>query len=397
MRSVKALSALVALGATAVSAATNCEKDVKITEPNQDIGCKVVKADVIVDPDVSGELVLNGVEEITGDLIVANASGLISLSSTSLTTIGGSFELSSLEFLSNLEMSSLTDLNELNFVKLPQLSSLNFGSEGVTKINSIRITDTFISDLSGLSVATVENFQIDNNRKMTQFNSDLVNITGELIINNNGNNMEIAMPKLESAAEVQISNVKVFSVPALEEVTANLKFDANSELKSFSAPNLTKVTETLSFVNNRKLANVSMPELVSVGGAFKIENNTALDAIDQFPELKKVYGGISLRGSFEKVELPKLDEVRGTVTVTSTTDISDFCDFFDDLESSGAIEGGMTCTSNNAKANEGGDDGEETRSGSSSSNDDEEDAAGIVSVNSAFLALVGVVAAAQLL
>lgn len=394
MHSVKVFSAILALGATAVSAST-CTSDVKVTEATPSISCDVVDGDVIVDSDVAGDLVFNGVKQIKGDLIVNNASGIVSISSTSINSISGNFTLENLEFLSRLEMSSLKSVGSISLIKLTQLDNLNFGTEGVTKVTSIQVTDTFISDLSGLSVATVENFRIDNNRKMTSFRSDLVNITGQLIISSNGNNMEIEMNQLELASEIQISNVKSFTAPKLEKVSQSIKFDNNRELTSFVATNLTEIGDDLSFLNNKKLSNISMPALETVSGGFTIQNNTAMDAVEGFDELATVSGGIILRGDFEKVELPSLKDVKGSVTVTSTTDISDFCQFFDDLESDGAIQGGTECTSNNQKANEGGDEGEASRSGSDGG-DDEEDAAGIVSVNMALLGLAGVAAVAQL-
>merc|ERR1712000_203509 len=263
----------------------------------------------------------------------------------------------------------LTDVGELSFITLPRLGTLVFGTKGVTKISAIRISDTYLSDLSGLSVAAVDSFQIDNNRKITAFNSDLVNVTKELLIFDNGNNMDITMNKLEVVAEVQVSNAKNFEVPALERVTKSLK-----------------------------LTNISFPALETIGGGLAIENNTKLIAIDDLPKLKTVYGGISLRGNFEKVELPKLDTVSGTVVVTSTTDIKDFCQFFKDLKDDGKIEGEETCTWDNPSANEGGNGGEsDTKSGSSSDSKDEEDAAGILNVNMVSLAAVGLFAVAQLL
>ncbi|KAF5266024.1 hypothetical protein FOXYS1_3142, partial [Fusarium oxysporum] len=186
MHSVKVLSAIAALSVSAVSAAT-CTKDVKITEPTQVISCDVVDADVIIDKSVAGAVVINGPKQIKGNFQAKNAGDLISLSSTTINSITGTFELNNLEALNNLEFSSLESLGELSFIKLPRLGELNFGTEGVTKIKSIRITDTFISDLSGLSVASVESFQIDNNRKMNAFNSDLVNVTTQLLIFDNGN------------------------------------------------------------------------------------------------------------------------------------------------------------------------------------------------------------------
>lgn len=399
MHSVKVLSALAAFGATAVSAAATCTKDIKVTEPTPVIDCKVVDANIIIDKSVSGAVTISGPEEVKGDFVAKGASGLLSISSTSISEIGGKFELNNLEALNNLEFSSLKSLNELSFIKLPRLSELNFGTEGVTKISKIRITDTFISDLSGLSVASVDSFQIDNNRKMAAFNSDLVNVTTELLIFDNGNDvMEITMNKLETAAEIQISSAKSFKVPALEEVTKSLKLSANPSLKSFSAPNLTTITETLSLVNMKQLTNISFPALEEIGGGFTIQNNTKLDSVDDIPKLKKVSGGIELRGNFEKVELPKLDEVHGSVIVSSTTDIKEFCDYFDGLKKDNKVDGEEKCTSNNKQANEG-KDGGETSDGSSSdssSSDDSEDAAGIVSVNMAVLGLVGVAAIAQL-
>jgi hypothetical protein len=398
MHSVQLLSAaILAFGAATVSAAT-CTKDITVTEATPVISCDVVDADITIDSDLAGDVVINGPKQIKGDFIVNNASGLISLTSTTINSISGEFQLQNLELLSTLEMASLKSVGEISMVKLPQLSSLNFGTEGVTKMTSIRITDTFISDLSGLSVATVENFQIDNNKRMTTFDSDLVNITGQLIINNNGNNMDITMDKLELAAEIQISNVKSFSVPALTKITASIKFDKNPEFKTFNAPNVTEITNDVSFINNKKLTNVSMPLLTKIQGGFTIQNNTAMTTIDGFPLLESVSGAIILRGNFEKVELPSLNDVKGAVTVSSTTDISDFCDFFDKLEKSDAIQGSMTCTSNNKKANEGDDGGESTRGNSSSSDSsNSEDAAGVNGVSMTLLALAGVAALVQLL
>lgn len=272
-----------------------------MTQPTPVIDCDVVDADIVIDKSVTGAVVINGPKQVKGDFIAKGAGEITSISSTSINAIGGTFELNNLEALSNLEFSSLKSLDGLSFIKLPRLGELNFGTEGVTKIKTIRITDTFISDLSGLSVASVDSFQIDNNRKMNAFNSDLVNITSQLLIFDNGNDdMVITMNKLESAAEIQISSAKNFSVPALQEVTKSLKLNANPQLTSFSAPNLTIIEETLSLVDMKKLTNISFPLLEEIGGGFTIQNNTKLEKVNDFPKLEKVTGGISLRGSFDE-------------------------------------------------------------------------------------------------
>lgn len=396
MHSVKVLSAIAALGISAVSAAT-CTSDIKVTEPTPSIDCTVVKGDIVIDKKVAGAVVINGPEKIEGNFVAKNGGDIVSIASTSIESIDGNFQLENLEALSNLEFSSLKSLSGLSFIKLPRLGELNFGTEGVTKIKSIRITDTFISDLSGLSVATVESFQIDNNRKMNTFRSDLVNITSELKIFDNGNDaMEIIMDKLELAAEIQISSAKNFSVPLLKEVTKSLKLNANPSLEFFSAPNLTIIEETLSLIDMKKLTNVSFPLLEEIGGGFTIQNNTKLEAIDDFPKLEKVTGGMALRGSFEKVKLPKLDQVSGSVVVSSTTDIEEFCKYFDDLKKDKKIDGEEKCTFNNKNANKGEDGGEESDGSGSSQSNEDDSAAGSVSINMAVLALAGVAALAQI-
>lgn len=396
MHSVKLFAAAaLALGATIVSA-TTCSKNIKITESSQVIACDVVNADITISDDISGDVTITGPKQIKGNFIATNASQLISLTSTTINSITGNFQLQNLEKLSTLEFSSLKSVGDITLIKLPQLSSLNFGTEGVTKMNSIQITDTFISDLSGLSVATVENLQIDNNKQITKFDSDLVNITGTLIINNNGNDFQISMKKLQLAGEFQISNIKSFSAPILAKLTKSLKFDSNQEMTSFSAPNITEIADDVSFINNKKLTNVSMPLLENLAGGFTIQNNTAMKSIDGFESLKNVTGGVILRGSFSKVKLPSLESVEGSVTVSSTTDISSFCEFFDNLKKEDKIAGKEECTWNNKEANEGGDGGDSSNN-STSNNDDSGDGAGMASVSFAVLGLTAIAGLFQLL
>ncbi|KAL7939828.1 cell wall protein [Trichoderma chlorosporum] len=366
----KLFSAVLAAGAISVASAASsssstsdaCSKDIKVTTPNPVISCDVVNANVIVDDSVAGDLILDGPKQITGDLIISNATQLISVQSSTITSIGGNFELNGLELLSTLNMQALKTLNQLNMVKLPQLNTLVFGTSGITKANDIQVTDTFLSDLSGLNINSVDSLTITNNNKLTSFNSNLVNITTLLSVTSNGNNMEINMTKLQTAAEIQLSNVKSFNVPSLKTITQSLKFDTNPQLVTFSAKNVTSITDSVTFINNNKLTNISFPVLTSIGD-MTIQNNTALDAIEGFPQLQTVAGGVILRGNFDSVELPSLKDVKGGVTVYSTTDISAFCGFFDNAHSKKIIQGTESCKSNVAAANEGGSDGNSTTTG----------------------------------
>ncbi|KEY71981.1 hypothetical protein S7711_00001 [Stachybotrys chartarum IBT 7711] len=401
MRFNQILPAVIALGATvkAQSDDDSCSEDITIRDNNPTINCEVVRGDITVDESVAGELNINGPEEIRGNLIVNNVTGLISLSSSTISSINGRFELQDLTLLSNLQFSSLRSVEDLVLARLAQLGSLTFGTTGVTRASTIRISDTHISDLSGLRIATVDSLQIDNNDRLVLFSSDLVNITDTLQIIANGNdNMTVEMNQLETAAEIQISNVANFEVPALTEVSASLKFENNPQLSSFSAPNLTEIAESLTFNNNRELRNISFPVLTS-SGDLTVENNANLIALEGFPELTRIEGGVRLAGNFESVEIPELSLVTGGVNVTSSTDIEEFCEFFDDAKSRGDIRGEEECTSEDPDAiGEEADGGSGSGSGSDDDDDeDAEDAAGIVGVNMAVLTVAVLAGLTQLL
>ncbi|KAL6904919.1 GPI-anchored cell wall organization protein [Trichoderma evansii] len=388
---------LAAGSASVVSAVTTCTKDIKVTQPTPVIACDVVDASITIDASVAGGLSLEGPKAITGDLIINNATQLISISSSTIQSIQGNFELQGLELLSSVNMAALKTLNKLNMVKLPQLSTLTFGTSGVTSASDIVISDTFLNDLSGLNIQSVDSLTITNNNKLTAFNSDLRNITTLLSVTSNGNNMEINMTKLTTAAEIQLSNVKSFVVPSLKTITQSLKFDTNPELTIFAAKNVTSITDSVTFINNNKLTNVSFPLLTSIGD-MTIQNNTKLLAVEGFPKLSKVAGGIILRGNFETVELPALSDVEGGCTVFSTTDISAFCGFFDNAHSKKIIKGTESCKSNVKAANEGGSDGDSSTSsnGKGSSGNGTDNAVAALSVNGVLLGVSVVAGMAQL-
>ncbi|KAM0524047.1 hypothetical protein ACHAPE_001302 [Trichoderma viride] len=396
----KLLSALLVAGsASVVSAATTCTKDIKVTQPTPIISCDVVDASITVDASVAGGLSIEGPKTITGDLIITNASQLISISSSTLQSIEGNFDLQGLDLLSSLNMAALKSLNKLNMQSLRQLSTFTFGTSGVSKASTIVISDTVLTDLSGLNINSVDSLTITNNKRLTAYNSDLANITSLLSVTSNGNNMEINMTKLTTAAEIQLSNVKSFLAPQLKTITQSLKFDTNPELTTFNAKNITSIKDSVTFINNNKLTNISFPLLTTIGD-MTIQNNTKMLAVEGFPKLSTVAGGIILRGNFETVELPALKEVDGGCTVLSTTDISAFCGFFNDAHTKKIIKGTTSCKSNVKAANEGGSDGDSSTSGSGSGSNSKgngtDNAVAALSVNNVLLGVSVIAGMAQL-
>merc|ERR1712193_178694 len=353
--------------------------DIEISEPTPVIDCDVVDADITVNEDVSGALSIEGPKQLKGDLIINNASNILSISSSSINSIGGRLEFQELNSLNSINMGSLESVSEIVMRKLTALQTITFGSDSVTEAESVEITDTDLSSLSGLMLTSVKD--LNNNNRLTKFDSALVNVTGQLLINSNGRDMEITLNDLETASEIQIGNVKAFGVPKLSVVKASLKFDQCDKLESFSAPNLTKITDALAFINNEQLSNVSFPKLTEIGGDLRIVNNTEFTDISGFPKLESA-ASINFGGNFEEIDMPELNRVSGTAEVSTTSTEEDFCKFFEKADDDGVIRGGADCTFDNEDANNGGDN---------------EDAAGIVGVNTALMGLALIAGVAQLL
>ncbi|KAI6784360.1 GPI-anchored cell wall organization protein Ecm33 [Emericellopsis cladophorae] len=398
MRSTQFAAAVAAFAGLAV--AKTCTKDIEISEPTPVIDCDVVDADITVNEDVSGALSIEGPKQLKGNLIINNASSILSISSSSINSIGGRLEFQELNSLNSIDMGSLESVSEIVMRKLTALQTITFGSDSVTEAESVEITDTDLSSLSGLMLTSVKDLNINNNDRLTKFDSALVNVTGQLLINSNGRDMEITLNDLESASEIQIGNVKTFEVPKLSVVKASLKFDQCDKLESFSAPNLTKITDALAFINNEQLSNVSFPKLTEIGGDLRIVNNTEFTDISGFPKLESA-ASINFGGNFEEIDMPELNRVSGTADVSTTSTEEDFCKFFEKADDDGVIRGGADCTFDNEDANQGGEtEGGRKTDGSSSSGDDSgdnEDAAGIVGVNTALMGLALIAGVAQLL
>lgn len=356
MYSKELVSAVAALGLVSGVAALGC-KDDPVTITNQadaDIAaaCTTIPHDVFLDNQAGPNIVLNGqLREIGGSLIVRNNSVIQSLQSTSLQTIGGSFELNNVISLVSLVFGALKEVGDIKWITLDRMSEPTFGPSGITKANSVTVSDTFIENLSGINVQEVTDMFINNNRRLSAFSSSIKSLSNVMVINDNGLNLTMDLPNLQWIANMTIANVSSISVPSLRAVNGSMRFDSNL-FSDFIAPNLTEIqTGDLSFVSNKNLQNISVPLLTMIGGGFTIANNTQLGKVNGFDNLETVGGAIKMRGSFDEIDLPKLHDVVGTAEFVSTEDITKSCDTLKGL-SGNVIQGTVTdCTSDDANAN----------------------------------------------
>ncbi|KAL2260712.1 hypothetical protein VTK26DRAFT_5211 [Humicola hyalothermophila] len=399
------LPALVAAGSAAAQSAT-CTASAgtaKITnqaDAGKFSGCRVIKGNVVIDSDAAGTIELSGPREITGDLTVKNASHLETLRSSSIETIGGRFTLERLERILTVDFNSLESARAIDFRSVPILRNVEFGP--LTEADEVTISDTSIETLDTIQLSTVKKMDLNNNRNIRVFSSNLGSLSDNLNIQANGIGLDVSLPKLTWIANMTIANVTKFSVPSLKVVNGSARFDSNY-FESFTAPNLTH-TESgdISFVGNGKLTNLTFPRLTAIGGGLLVANNTELEDLVAFKHLETVGGAIKLRGSFEEIDFSSLDNVRGAFDISSTTDIRSACEKLSELApgsqgGNGKVEGTFSCTSENERANEdtGGDvSGDGQIDGQDG--DDDSGAAG-VALNSALFGLVAVAALAMAL
>ncbi|KAK6217197.1 GPI-anchored cell wall organization protein ecm33 [Colletotrichum tabaci] len=387
----KIIPALAALGAGVVSAQSSsniCSSaTLTITDAAMatNIPCGTVNGAIKIAEDITGNVDINGPRTIKGDLIVTNVTQLVGLSSSTLASVEGTFKMQGLTVLSNLQFTSLTTVGSIDWVTLPALSSLVFGTAGVTKVNDILISDTFLKSLDGLNVASVDSLRINNNNQLVSYSNQLANATKTIEINSNGPDLGITLPNLIWAGEIIIADAAKVQMDSLEVVNGSIKFDKNT-FTEFIAPNLTETSDgDVSFINNVELTNLSLPLLTKTGGGLTIQNNTLLQKIDGLPKLKQIGGAVLLRGNFTEVALPALEDVKGAFDTQSTGNIDTSCDVFNKMDGR-QIQGDYKCRSNNTKANEGGDSNGGSAGGSQNgSGSGSEGAAGIVSVNTALL------------
>lgn len=369
MHTKQILSAVAALSFVSGAVAIECEDPTATVRAPADATavakCGKFDGSILVSKDFSGDINLGGLQRIGGDLTALDNPNITSLTASFLQEIGGSLSLKNLISMSSLQLQRLSSVDKIEWVTLRRLTGATLGTSGITKASSVLVADTTIKSLDGINVDSLSFLNLNNNRDIVTFKSNIKTVSDQIIIDSNGLKMQMEMPNLIWASNMTISNVTTFSAPALKTVNGSMSFSSNY-FTSVSFPNLTALEEgTFSFISNPQLTNLTMPVLENIGGGFIVANNTALQNVNGFQKLETIGGAIALRGSFQNFTFPALDDVRGAAEITSTEDIKTSCDSFSSSKGS-EVQGGVSCTGKNADANS--NTGDANGSGGSGSN-----------------------------
>jgi len=247
-----------------------------------------------------------------------------------------------LTILSNIQWDSISTVDTISCISMPGVTTLNF-AKGISKASSVTIRNTYFTNLVGITLTTVDTLDIDNNVRLSNFSSPLVNITTGISIFANGQQLEVDLPELVTAGNMTFRNVSTLSLPSLHTVSGSLTFD-ECGITSIMANNLTKVGSgkvgDLAIIGNAKLTNISFPSLTAIAGGLHVANNTLLQSVS-FADLSTVGGAVDMTGNFTTPNLPDISDVAGAFNMQSTQDID--CSAFDKLKSGGQIEGQYAC------------------------------------------------------
>lgn len=332
---------VLAAAGSAVAASNTCSFSTTATVQNVGdasaiAACTTYTGDIAIATNAVGELDFNQpLVRINGDITVMNAPNLTSLTGDSLQTVDGTWTLNNVQTLNTLNFPQLSAVGAIDWEGLPNLNSFMFTSE-IQNTSSFNLQNTAVSSLDGLNFKKASGFTLANNNFLQAFSMQLQNVDGSILVQSNGNRMNVSFPNLQWAQNITIDNVPSISMPSLYAVNGSISFVANEELTTLSFPNLTRVDESFTINSNEQLKSFSVPKLTTVHGAVNVQNNSVLSNIT-FPSLTEVGGAFDAYGNFSGVSLPKITDVHGTFNVQSTKDISDSCDVFDNEHGANSV------------------------------------------------------------
>lgn len=312
--------------------------------------CTTVSGTLVIDSSAVGTIDISGPTEITGDLVAQSAPGLTEISSSTIQSIGGTFNLFNVTGLNFLSFTNLTSVSSLVWNIVPNFISVTFPQE-ISKANSIDIEDTTLKTLDGINLDTVDTFTVINNRFLTSISTQVSSVGSIMNIASNGIGLTVDLPNLVWAANATFRNTSSVMIPSLTTINGTLTFDENL-FSDLSAPNLTAIGTSggsLTLAGNPSLTNFSFPLLKSIAGANNIANNSALMNIS-FPSLTSVGGAIFFTGNFTTPNLPVLTSVVGGFTLESTQNI-DCSVYQNEAGANKVIQGTVTCDSADSNPN----------------------------------------------
>lgn len=337
-----------ALPALAVAGFAAAECSVTATSTIQNAGdatalasCSTFSGSIAIATDVADDISISGVKTLNGNLVVDKNANIKRLSAGDLENLNGEMNLNGLTRLYGIEFPKLKKVDSIKWNALPNLQQIGF-TASVEQAKKVRIENTGLRSLQGINLQQIQTLFIANNGYINDITMQLGNVSDALTLADNNKAVKVELPNLIWATNLTFRFCGSVSVPSLTKLNGSLGL-YNNGFESFSAPNLTTIGEALAIVANDQLSNLTFPLLTKISDNLQIANNSGLLSVDGFPQLKSVGGGFDISGNMSKVESPKLDSVKGTFNIQSSDNLTESCNFYQNLKNKKLIEGGYVC------------------------------------------------------
>lgn len=286
-----------------------------------------------------GSIDLGEVEEIKGQVHIFNSSSVTDINLNGLKKVTGSLIIDALTQLHGIQLAQLSEVAEFNLISLPSLATLNMNT-GISKGESMQISDTALSDLTGLvnSLNTVSKLNINNNKNITSIElPNLQSVSQNLILSFNGEDCDVVLDNMQWAANVTVQDAGSLSASSLEAVNGSLVLGYNT-FETFELP-AEEIGGSFQVFANDDLTSFEVANVTDIGGEVKIFNNSQLDDMsNSFSNLETIKGAVNVNGSFSNFTMASLEEVNGDFSVRSDNEDFD-CEQFKELHSNKKIEG----------------------------------------------------------
>lgn len=304
--------------------------------------CPTLEGDIVITGEEYSELDWSDVKSIKANVTIENSANVTSMDFSSLETIGGSLELNFLTEVELLNFTLLKSASELSLISLTSLALLNMGQD--TIVSSFTLYNTKITSIDLLmDYKTIGSLVVSNNKDIVSIDlSETETVDSWLVLSFNGNDAEVKLPNLSTAANLDIQDVAELSVPSLTSISETLVLGYNTfDLVDFEV--LESIGVAVQVFSNDAMHSLSFPKLTYVNGSVEITNNTVLTNID-LDKLETIAGATTIDGDFYNFTLPALTAADGLFTICSSN--SNFtCDYFDNLHLGGEIKAaGYNCT-----------------------------------------------------
>lgn len=261
--------------------------------------CETFAGDLVV-AKVEGEISLDGLNQVTGDLTASVVNDLTAVTADSLQTVGGQLSFRYADNLATVHLPVLRNIGTLSLLDLPSLRVIDAGEDGFTNVSSVTIRRTGLENLDWLRPDTLEDIRIEENLNLTKVTLGGLSLVKSYLTLENVPGVSFSVPDLEIAYNVSIQGCETVNLPSLSRVNRSISFIDNS-FQRLELAKLQDVGGQLMLWNNSALSTVSLPILANVSGDVVISANSELNT-PAFPELSIVEGDISANGSFSKSE-----------------------------------------------------------------------------------------------